>query len=100
MPEIIAPAPPYLQDYSQPFDPNHVEVEGSWGIMLVNRWTGQIVQRTDYPLEEGEVGYTDIRCFNPCTIKGHSDIIDLGFWYRKADGTEGYEPPVERVPMQ
>lgn len=96
--QIAAPAPHYAQDYSKPFNPNHVEVEGSWGIMLVNRWTGHIVERNDYPLTEGETdrGYRDILRFNPATIKGHSDILDLGYWHRTADGGEGYEPPVDR----
>lgn len=78
-------------------DPHAVEVGGSWGIMAVNRWTGDILIREDWldPQCPDEVGYTNILRFNPYTLKGHTDILDTGFFYRKNDGSVGYEPPLD-----
>ncbi len=64
-----------------------VEIEGSWGTLIVNRATGEIVGGEHCELDDsdeatGACGYRDITRFDPVNMKGAPgfDILDVGFW--------------------
>lgn len=71
-------------------------VHGSYGDLILDQW-GKVIEYID-PYDEPD--YADIIRFNLEEYKhtygqvdSDYDILDLGFWFRKPDGSIGYEPP-------
>lgn len=85
--------PHYTPDYKGAWNDAHVEVEGSYGIFLVERATGTILKADYYGCDD----YRNILRFDPATITGHMDFIHVGLWSIQPDGSELYEPgnPIE-----